>query len=373
MGLNPDDPLPAAQPDDVVRDTLAADGVLDDLAVYALDAVDGDEARAIETRLATDPDAAALEVSLRTTAGTFAAGATGPGAFVDTEPPAGLRARVLEAAFATRAPQPIEPATAVEIHRVELDRFESLLRRLTPEQWALGVDPPEFAGWTIHDLAAHVTANEGLLAQLLGLTAVAVPETANSNDERTADTIARHRALTPAATIAELHDLAVAVDESVSALDPEGLDQDLSWWGSDMRILTVLLVRSFETWTHADDIRRALGHALLPPPAPALRTMAQAATSWTPLMLALAGHDHHDQVVRFELTGAGGTTFDIDLGGTDRDVGGIEPDATITVDIVDYCRAIGQRELRGPLAFTATGNQALVADVIEALPALATL
>jgi len=362
MDLTPDAPRPA-------------DAHADDIALYAIDALEPAEAARLEVLLATDARAAAFEATMRQTAGAFAEGAQGPGTFAPTEPPAELRARVLDAAFAARPPRPVEPATAVEVHGIELERFVSLLDRLEAPQWGLGLDPPEFAGWTIHDLAAHVTANEGLLAQLLGLRAdgLVIPETINDNEARTAEAIVRHRAIGPDATIAELHELIDAIDRHVRTLSDAELDREVAWWGVGMRVRTVLLVRSFETWTHADDIRRALGLAQLPPPAPALRTMSTAATGWTALMTAASGHDLTGRSVRFRLTGAGGTAHHVDLGLEPRDLTGVEPDAEITVDIVDYCRAVGDRFPTGPLRYEAAGDIELADLVVRCLPALATL
>jgi uncharacterized protein (TIGR03083 family) len=348
------------------------DARYDDLAAFAIDALDGDEALTIEALLADDPAAATYEAAMRRTAGELvdAAGTT-----LEVEAPIDLRARILTSAHERRAPVEVEAASTVDVHRIELERFEMLLRRLTPEQWQSGVQPKEFEGWTIHDLAAHITSNEGLFAQLLEATVegVDIPETHNVNVDRTMAAIARHRLLDPSATIAELQACAAATDAVVRNLSEDELERDLSWWGNDMRILTVLIVRSFETWTHADDIRRALGLAQLPPPAPSLKTMSTLASGWTGLMVLAAGHDHQGRSVRLDLTGAGGGSHHVDLTLEARDLQGIEPDAVITLDVVDYCRAIGDRFIGGPISYEVTGDVELARDVVSSLNALATL
>jgi uncharacterized protein (TIGR03083 family) len=348
------------------------DAHYDDLAAFAIDALDGDEALTVEALLADDPAAATYEAVMRRTAGELVDAA---GTALEVEAPIDLRARIIRDAHARRAPVEVEAVSTVDVHRIELERFEMLLRRLTPEQWRSGVQPKEFEGWTIHDLAAHITSNEALFAQLLDATVEGfdIPETQNVNVERTMAAIARHRLLDPSETIAELHACAAATDAAVRDLAADELERDLSWWGNDMRILTVLTVRSFETWTHADDIRRAIGLAQLPPPAPSLKTMSTLAAGWTGLMVLASGHDHQGRSVRLDLTGPGGGSHHVDLTLEARDLTGIEPDAVITLDIVDYCRAIGDRFLTGPVAFQATGDVELARDVVSSLNALATL
>ena len=343
---------------------------LDDLAVYALDAIEGDEARAIEDVLAVDPTASEAEAALRDAAAEYAGAAEPP---VETEPPIDLRARVLSIAHSRRTPTEVEAASAVEVHRIETERFELLLRRLTPEQWQRGVEPPEFAGWTIHDLAAHIASNQSLLAQLLGRPVPGVPETANVNEARTEETIARHRTMTTDETIAEYRAARLAVDEVVSAMSADDLEVDVDWWGIQMRVFTALVVRSFETWTHADDIRRALGLAQLPPPAPALKTMSQASTGWAPVMLLAGGLSHPDRSVRYHLTGPGGGVCHVDLGFDGRDLTEITPDAEITLDVIDFCRTVGGRGDHRTLQYEATGDLDLARDLVSCLHLVSSL
>ena len=365
MGLNPD--ATPGLPSDPDR--------LDDLAAYALDAVDPDEALTIDAWLATDADAVHLEQLLRDAGGEYGAASLTE---IDVAPPSGLRDRVLAAAHGARPPAPVEFADVIDVHRIELERFALLLRSLTPEQWAAPVEPPEFAGWTIHDVAAHVAANEGLAVQVFGLADPALPEVANDNEARTRAARSRHASMTPAETVAELEACTAAVDAAARASGAGELDAEISWWGMPMRLRTVLAVRSFETWTHADDIRRALGLTPLAPPAPSLAAMSQIATGWTPLMLAGAGLDAPGRSVELRFTGATRATFQVPTGlGPDGDVPtiapGTAPDAVITVDIVDYCRAIGDRFPDGPLRYDATGDLDLARAVIDRASALATL
>ena len=132
----------------------------DDLAAYALDAHDTEDAATIAAHLDASPDAARREQDLRSAAGEFAAAVVS-----DVTPPLPLRSRVLAEARRRRPPTAVVAgASPTEVHRVEVARSILLLRDLTDDDWVRPVDPPELAGWTVHDVVVHVAANESLLA-----------------------------------------------------------------------------------------------------------------------------------------------------------------------------------------------------------------
>jgi len=347
--------------------------LLDDLAAFALDAVDPEEAVTIEARLATDAEAARLERDFRATAGELAVGLQPEeGAEVRAAVQA-MRARVIETAHAQRPPVPIDPATVIEVHRIEVERLLVLLRRLRDDQWALPLDPPEFAGWTVKDLAAHLVANEGNAVQVLGLTHPVLPETVNDNKARTAEVLVRHRSMNNAETRAELEACFRAVDEKVTELGVAGIEASIQWWGVEIRIMTMLVVRSFETWTHADDIRRAVGMPQLPPPATSIARMSQVAANWAPLMLLTRGHDLTGSAIELHLTGIGGGVHFVNLGFGELDPATHAPAAVVTIDVLDYCRMIADRLAPSDVSYDATGNLDVAQCYISTLDALATL
>ncbi len=379
MGMNEEHPPPPA-------------ASLDDLAVYALDAHEPDDTTAIESHLLAAPDAARWERSLRDAAGELAAaGAT------EISPPPDLRARVLAAALRARpAGRPVgsgpEPhgdahsaagahtdstagASPVVIHRGEMRRVLELLGELGPDDWSRPLDPPEFAGWSVHDLAVHLVANESLLAHSLGVPVASIPETIDDNEARTAAARARHRDRPPGAAAAELSAAAGAVDDLVSALDEADLDAPITWWGGPTPIRIALLVRAFETWTHADDIRRALGIPMLATPPASLRTMTRVACAWLPVMLAASGAHHPDRVVRFHFADLPGASWDVDLGEIDhvRPADSAPADAEVTIDALAFCRGVANRVPPGGLTYVAQGDAELARAVVDALPVLAVL
>ena len=338
------------------------------LAAYALDAVDDDDALMIEATLATSADAAA-EVSMLA----HAAGEYGAAMVTPHSPHPALRARVLRAGLTSRPGAAVQPADARTVRRIEADRFAALLRQLTPEQWELPVDPPEFAGWTVRDLASHVAASEALTAQLLDVALATVPESDLGNESRTLLTQARHRTVPTDELVTEFEHTACAVTDALDGFDTEVMETtELTWWGAAMRLSTLCVSRAFETWTHADDIRRAVGRDALPPPAPSLATMSARAAEWTGLMLLLAGNDIASTRAILELTGAGGSTQRVELG-LEPAPADARPAFTLRLDILEFCLALGRRAPTDGLRYQVEGDAELAADLINALPALAQL
>lgn len=342
----------------------------DDLAASALDAHGADEAAAIAAHVESSPDDARLERELRAAAGEFAAAVV-----EDLTPSPDLRSRVFDAARRRRPPaEVVAGASPIDVHRVELARALLLLRDLTADDWDRPVDPPELAGWTVHDVAIHLVANASLLARQLGVPVPGIPETADDNAERTTATRARHAGSPPARAVAELEAAAEAADAEVSRRGEERLDERIDWWGVPTSVRTALLVRAFETWTHADDIRRAVGADMLAPPTASLLTMANAACGFVPLALTVRGEHHPGRLVRFRFTDLG-TAWEVDLGvaGGIRPAGPGEVDAEIVTEAIDLCRAVGARIDPGGLAYDAAGDERLAGTVVDALPALAVL
>jgi uncharacterized protein (TIGR03083 family) len=341
---------------------------LDLLAAYAADAVDDDEALAVDAMLATSADMARDEARYRRAAVELAA------AVVAHVPPAqAVRDRVLREALTSRPGSPTHAAPARELLRIEAERFATLLMSLTPYEWDAAVDPPEFAGWTVRDVAAHVAASQGLAAQLLGNPVATIPETDNGNESRTALVRDRHRGLTDREVIGEIVAASMAVFSVLDDFDAATLDErEIAWWGVPMYLSTICVTRAFELWTHADDIRRALDRPQLAPPAPSLATMSRRAAEWTGLLMLLAGHDLAPMRGVLDLTGPGGGTTTIELG-LEPAPSHEAPVLSLRMDVVEYCRLLGRRTRADGPRYEAEGDRGLAADLVAALPSLAQL
>lgn len=341
---------------------------LDLLAAYAADAVSGDEALAVDAMLATSADMARDEARYRRAAVELAAAVVAP-----VPPRSAVRDRVVREALTSRPGSPTHPAPARELLRIEAERFATLLMSLTSDEWSAAVDPPEFSGWTVRDVASHIAASEGLTAQLLGRPVANVPETDNGNESRTALVRDRHRGLTEREVIGEIVAASTSVSSVLDDLDADALDErEIAWWGVPMNLSTICVTRAFELWTHADDIRRALARPQLAPPAPSLATMSQRAAGWTGLLMLLGGHDLAPMRGVLDLTGPGGGTTTIELGlepATSHEA----PVLSLRMDVVEYCRLLGRRTHADGPRYEAEGDRGLAADLVAALPSLAQL
>jgi uncharacterized protein (TIGR03083 family) len=138
-------------------------------------------------------------------------------------------------------------------------------------------------------------------------------------------------------------ELTTAITHHLRSLDRAAGRQPFHFHFLDTSLSTVLITRVFEVWTHDEDIRSATGRPAVPPDAARLRRMSRIAVPSLPFGLALSGIEAAGRTVRIVLTGAGGGTWDQALGL--GEVAG-EPEATIVVDVVDYCRLAAKR--RGP-------------------------
>jgi uncharacterized protein (TIGR03083 family) len=332
------------------------------LAAYVLDAVEVDEALAVEEHLATCDTCQRNAVALRSAAEPL-------GLAVASAPPPELRGQVLATALAHRPAEhhPFEPA---DVHLIESTRLLALLRNLADDEWSAPVGPA-FPDWSVQDLAAHLASSEALLAIELGADPFA-PESETQADERAHAAVARHRRLAPSDTLAELNEVYGLVHTAIAALGADASTRIVQWFGLDLSLDVALTQRSFEIWTHADDIRAAIGLDAVPPPGGSLETMSHAAVDTIPLMLSFTGHDAEGRRARIVLTGDGGGTYDLALGLAEPPTGGA-PDVELELDVVEFCKAIGDRRTEDDLDYRWTGDAELAEGIVRALPALAVL
>jgi len=147
----------------------------------------------------------------------------------------------------------------------------------------------------------------------------------------------------------------------VEAARPGRLQERLTFAGIPFRVATMLVVRTFEIWTHTDDIRRAIGRPVDAPDAPSLTLMSNLAVNALPLGLALSGRSVAQRTARIVLTGPGGGTWDQAL--AVGEVAGA-PDVTLVLDVVDYCRLASRRIAPDEVAVDIEGDAALGRHVL---------
>jgi uncharacterized protein (TIGR03083 family) len=211
------------------------------LGAFALGACDSDEMAAIERYIVAHPEVVSEVERLRTAAAGLAASDA-------LAPPRDVRTGVFERARARRAPRALTP---LEVHAEVEATLVELLDEL-PER-ALGLTT--LNGLTVREVVAHLAAMESLLAMWLG-----VPTFAQVGEEGVEERTAAVIDATRGWTFAQMTTLLRQSMAAVRSAAPR--DAMSRWFGSEMPTELVLVIRAFETGTHTDDIRRAIGRPL---------------------------------------------------------------------------------------------------------------
>jgi uncharacterized protein (TIGR03083 family) len=322
------------------------------LGAYALDACTPEEAAAIEVVLAEHPDLA-LEAEQ------LADAASWVGATEALDPPIELRERVLQAARARRAGAGADPALDTYV------ALSSTLAQVIDDLPAASLDTVTANGLSARELVVHMAAQESLLAQEAGNAVVLELEET--------DIVARTAALLPRfadAPVTDATDLWWRGVDANREWAASHVGDIVSWRGVPMTRDDALVVRAFETWIHTDDLRRAAGVSLAAPAPRHLAVMSDLASRILPLTLQLTDRVRPGKTARLVLTGDGGGDWLVAMGDGHP---GVKPDVTLTADVVDWCRLVGDRIAPDELVCVVEGDGSLADDLVAAAPALATL
>ena len=317
------------------------------IGAYALDACEPDEVAALDAYVDVHPDVEPDVERLRAAAA--ALGAAGA-----QRPPAGLRDRMMHVAA-----ERVAAVDQKETLLAETERFDELLDTVDE----VDLDAITHNGLTVRELVAHVeaidrafvdaaeTADHPFIGadQVAVITAEALPAHAG---EPFAETVTRFRR-----TRADLVGLA----------DRSEVPERVAGYRRD----DTLVIRAFETWTHHDDIRRALGREEAHPAPAVVRTMADLSMRSLPLAMASRGTSHPDRTARLVLTGAGGGEWTVACGPADAH--GTVADVVLRASVVDWCRRFSDRIGPGDLVVEIDGDEALGRELINAADAFAGL
>lgn len=314
------------------------------LGAYALDAVDAADAAAVAALVADDPAADRELHRLRGAAAWI-------GATEALAPPRDLRTQLLERA------QPVPEE--LRIYRMAMARHEELLDSLPAD----ALDLPTTNGLAVGDLVVHLASMESAVAETVGH-----PQTVTDETEVAARTARYVEAAGGDPLGAGRASWRAAVDALEAWAAAGGEEGSLPWNGFTVSRRTLLATRAFETWTHDDDIRDALGRDRFTPHPVELSVMADVAVNILPFCLDAAGATPN-AAARLVLTGAGGGDWIVSLDGADHP----EPAVTITMDTVDYCRVVAERLAPDECGATVDGDEALGRTVLACASALATL
>jgi uncharacterized protein (TIGR03083 family) len=288
-------------------------------------------------------------------------------------PPA-LRGRVLDAAEGARRPgRSIDvgpPITPVEAFRRTTAALDEVLCQLDADQWAR----PVLRDLDIQGLIGHLIGVERQFQAALGMgpdpDAGIDTTTGQDDDDHVASTQADALAQAGRPTADTHRDWFAAVGrtlEYVGSLDPEALAAPMSLHRYTLPVAQMLVVRSFETWTHDEDIRRATGRPLSAPEASRLTLMTELAVSALPRGLTNAGLSRPGRTARIVLTGPGGGTWQA---GLDRQFPG-STDVRIIADATSFCRLVANRLEPDEVGAEVSGDATLGREVLVGAAALA--
>lgn len=317
------------------------------VGAYALDACDATEVAAVDEYLATQP-AARVEVER------LRAAAVWLGATEAVAPPGDLRVGLFDRARAVRREATMSPLDA---YMAEVERFAATLAEV-------GVGEAETTthnGLSIRELVLHLRAAERVVAdeavaptgQVLGdalVRTVTAAELADAADTPFATAVANWRSAT-----SRVATVVADVEHDVAGHPPAD----------------ALVIRAFETWTHHDDTLRALGRPVAAPSVAALGAMAALSMRLAPAALGATGRARSGRSARVRLTGAGGGEWLIAL--APGEVAAADPIATVTVDVVDWCRRFADRADPDSVVVAVDGDAAVGRDLVLAAPAFAGL
>jgi uncharacterized protein (TIGR03083 family) len=342
----------------------------EDLAALALGAVDDDERAFLEALIADDPDRRAEVGALA------AAAAAGLGGLESETPPVALWERIANTARIQRPPgewvghdasTSIDEIEALRRSAMELD---ALLQDLPDDGW----DQPVPTYGRVRDLVAHLVAIEDYTAAQLGAFEWTGDLTTPHIDISEASI--RHWANQPVADLYHHWRQRVAAElEAASALSDAELDQPAHWHGANVDRRALLVIRTFELWSHSDDIRRAIGVPIIAPDVGRLSLMTRFAVRLIPTAMDMTGRGRPGGSARIVLTGPGGGAWSQPLGvkasARHDDDALSDADVSIVADGVDFCRVATRRLRPDELSASIDGDHQLGHDLLVSLGALA--
>jgi uncharacterized protein (TIGR03083 family) len=272
--------------------------------------------------------------------------------------PPGLRERVLAASLRARAvgrPVPDAPEIPpVEAFTRAASAFYATLCFLSDDDWRT----PVLRGLDIQGLVGHLIGVEhDVQRALAGDPDVADASHVGSTQAAAVDQAARP----PARTRTEWRR---AVDRTLDLVRPADFRARVALHGMRLPTSALLVVRAFELWTHENDIRQAARWTASVPDPSTLRLMTDLAAR----LLPQAGAALDEPVdVRLVLTGPGGGTWDVTVGGHPPAPASV----AIVTDAVGFCRLAANRVTPAELDVSVTGDPGRAAAVLAAATALA--
>ena|SRR5215472_4382774 len=274
--------------------------------------------------------------------------------------PAGLRERVLAAADRARPPGQAVPDvgqdTPIEAFSRAADALYDTLQALGDQDWRL----PVLRDLDVQGLIGHLIGVEHDVQRCMA----GDPEVGNADHVASTQPAALSQAgRPPAATMADWRE---QVDRTIRIAAQSDLDAMVAVHGVALWLRDLLIGRTFELWTHENDIRAVTQLSPSVPEPSTLRPMSQLAADLLPFGAAFT--DLHEPIsVHLVLTGQGGGTWDVTVGDPAPDPAQVG----IVTDVVGFCRLVSNRIRPADLDVYVTGEPRQAMSVLTAAAALA--
>ena len=258
------------------------------LAALALDALEADERDDVESRLGSDPAAAAEAARLQEAAAWL-------GSLAAATPAVDLRHRVLDAAQDRRAaglgvdPDPAAAIDPVDIFRRGITASIAEIEALSPSDWSAPLLKRE---WNVREMVGHLLGAARYLDGALGRDEAIRDLPLAEHVAFTQPWIDTERTSSPSDSTRAFAEAFTALAEHAQALDAEALATTTQYYGFDVQRSTALVAASFELWAHVDDIRRAVGHEPFELSGDELSLMCRLAGGILPFTMGYVGTPH---------------------------------------------------------------------------------
>lgn len=320
------------------------------LGAYALDAVDADEARAMEEFLAVHPEHEREVERLRAAAAWYGATESEP-------PPPQLRAAILHCAETRLAGAVAHDAAAEALH-------QAVARAIDADR----ASARTVNGLDVRELVVHLVAMESMVCGWAGRSTE--PDLHGRDIAgRTREACAAFAGMPLADVVARWDAAARALRGAAEAAVARG--EQLPWFGGAWSPSDVLTARAFETWTHAGDIAEATGRARPGLSAAAFGAMAELSMQMLPACLDVRGTTRSSATARLILDGPGGGDWIVPL--TPDGPTAAAPSVVLATGVVDWCLRVGDRLAPGELRVDIDGDVELGRELVAAASTFATL
>ena len=240
--------------------------------------------------------------------------------------------------------------------------FGLLIDTLSEADWA---QRTRVEGTVVRDLVEHLV---GMERYLLGQLDRRPRLSADRREDHWPATTAAAADIGDEANDVVAHMWWTEVLDLIAACAELGPDHPVRYHHLAGSVRSLLVSRTFELWTHGDDIRQAVGRPLNLLDEARLSLMVSELMSALPIGVALTGDVLPGRTARFNVTGAGGGTFDVPLALSESPGA---PDIVVTTDAIGLCRVAANRLPRGELECAVEGDHALLEVVLVAATAFA--